>query len=226
MNSWQWPRFWGILESFAAVAGRQKVMEMKCDIALLGMLGMLFRAGLLSRWDILLTRPNANMDGGGRNEWKVIRFFIWSLSIVVGTTWGMLGQMTYMQWKLGRVAGGCLHDVGLSEFFAEVFCLHLPDAFCALPHTERLCSGATGCSERWWQAREHRLACIETSVEQNQRFLPGPSATHAFFGWPLCWAWPAAWFTWPQARLVYFASNFLWFFDSVSQVLVYELFGR
>lgn len=158
---------------------------------------------------VLLTRPNANMDGGGRNEWKVIRFFIWSLSIVVGTTWGMLGQMTYMQWKLGRVAGGCLHDVGLSEFFAEVFCLHLPDAFCALPHTERLCSGATGCSERWWQAREHRLACIETSVEQNQRFLPGPSATHTFFGWPLCWAWPAAWFTWPQARLVYFASNFL-----------------
>eukprot|EP00434_Breviolum_minutum_P002064 symbB.v1.2.001826.t1/scaffold97.1/size333048/30 len=48
-------------------------------------------------WRVLLL-PNANMDGGGRNEWKVIRFFIWSLSIAVGTTWGMLGQMTFMQW--------------------------------------------------------------------------------------------------------------------------------
>lgn len=169
---------------------------------------MLFRAGLLRRWDILLTRPNANMDGGGRNEWNVIRFFIWSLSIAVGTTWGMLGQMTFMQWKLGRVAGGW-HDVGLSEFSlsSEVLCMHLPDAFCALPHTERLCSGATGCSERWWQAREHRLA-LKQVWSRIKGLLPGPSATHAFFGWPLCWAWPAVWFTWPQARFN-FASNFV-----------------
>ena len=84
----------------------------------------------------------------------------------------------------------------MSEFSAlrlphvEVLCLHLPDAFCALPHTKRLCSGTTGCSERWWQAREHRLACIETSVDkQNQRCfsqdlqrptlsLVGPCAGH------------------------------------------------
>ncbi len=97
---------------------------------------------------------------------KVIRFFIWSMCIAVGTTWGMLGQMTFMQWKLGRVAAW-----RRSEFSAlrlphvEVLCLHLPDAFCDWPHTKRLCSGTTGCSERWWQANIalHALKQVWTS---------------------------------------------------------------